>query len=136
MRRERSGTRKLMRPTWYFDNETAIGAARLHGQMGFGVALTRSKERDKVLRISMVGEAGSFIRLKVEGMLAAEGVGVLERECTGFLDAGKHVELDLCDVSFVDSPGIESLREISARGVRLTHLTPLVQALFEGGDTA
>jgi anti-anti-sigma regulatory factor len=65
--------------------------------------------------------------LKVDGHLSAEDTDVLVRECEA--ETGCLV-LDLTDLRFADRRGVGALRELRARGVTLTGLSPYLSLLL------
>jgi anti-anti-sigma regulatory factor len=78
------------------------------------------------LWITPVQEDEALIRLKVEGQIAADGVGVLEETCSPLLSNGKQVLLDLSGVTFVNTEGLHLLRRLAIRGAEFCNCTPLL----------
>lgn len=72
---------------------------------------------------------GSRRRLRVAGELDLATAAVLESHLTAELDGRHDVELELAEVSFVDSTGlrvlVEGSRRAADRGVQLVLLVPL-----------
>jgi hypothetical protein len=59
--------------------------------------------------------------LKVDGRLFAEDIDVLAEVCGA---EAACPELDLSDLRYADRRGVDTLRQLRARGVRLTSLSP------------
>jgi len=83
-----------------------------------------------VMRISRTRGTTHVVTLKVEGVLGADLVPVLEGACVGHLDQRKRVELDFADVSFLDRGAVTAVRELIAKGVTILRPTPLVRDLL------
>lgn len=122
-------TGKLLLPKRYHDPGAAWRVAGTLGD-GFGVGVARTKEGDTVLRISSGFNGDAVVTLKVEGALVADWVPLLERECLGYLDSRKLVELDFAGVSFVDRSGAAMVRGLVARGAQVVRASALVTALL------
>jgi hypothetical protein len=122
-------TGKLLLPKRYQDPVAAWRVAGMLGD-GFGVGVARTKEGDTVLRISSGLNSDAVVTLKVEGALVADWVPLLEKECLGYLDSGKLVELDFAGVSFVDRSGAAMVRGLVARGAQVARASALVNALL------
>ncbi|MGE5278810.1 MAG: hypothetical protein ACM3SU_17605 [Acidobacteriota bacterium] len=75
------------------------------------------------LRITRAEGSRSRTTLKLEGKVAAEWVGLLERECSDLLRSRGPVSLDLAGVAFVDRAGVEALERLSRAGVEI-HCRP------------
>lgn len=88
-----------------------------------------------MLRITRLEEAPSMVVLKVEGWIASDWIPVLENECFSLLQDEKQVVLDLADVTFVDSRGVESLKRLRIEDLRLTNCPPLIEDLMGGCDS-
>jgi hypothetical protein len=89
-----------------------------------------------VVRISRTSETRDAVTLKVEGVLVAAWVPVLEGACVGHLEERKRVELDFEDVRFIDREAAAAVRQLIARGVAIRRATPLVRALLAGHEVA
>ena len=80
-----------------------------------------------MLRITVVESSSEAIRLRVEGRVTGRWVEELRRSCDlHALSDGIPLILDLADVSFVDSAGVELLKELRARCVTLLSPSPFV----------
>ena len=83
-----------------------------------------------MLRITQVSEDSDMVCLKVEGRVIGDWVSELDRTCGSCLSQGRHITLDMSDVTYVDGRGVETLKRILGENVRLTGTTLLVQALL------
>jgi anti-anti-sigma regulatory factor len=79
-----------------------------------------------MLRISLVHQPDASLILKLEGKLLGPWMEELSRAC----EAQTSVRLDLAAVTFVDIAGIELLRELIHRGVRITTCSGYVAELL------
>jgi ABC-type transporter Mla MlaB component len=83
-----------------------------------------------MLRVSRVNSHNSIPTLKVEGKLRGQWVAELGRACDELSCFPASLSLDLSSVTFVDSPGLELLRDLLARGVTLAACSGLVAELL------
>jgi anti-anti-sigma regulatory factor len=93
-----------------------------------------------MLRITVVESSSKDIRLRVEGRVTGAWVEELRRSCDAHaLEDGIWLTLDLADVSFVDTAGIELLKELRSRCVTLLSPSPFVaeqlKSVASCGDT-
>jgi len=80
-----------------------------------------------MLKITVVESSSEAVRLRVEGRLTGRWVAELRSSCdVQALNDGIQLTLDLADVSFVDTAGIEFLKELRSRCVSLLSLSPFV----------
>jgi anti-anti-sigma regulatory factor len=80
-----------------------------------------------MLRVTVVESSSETVRLRVEGRVAAGWVEELRKSCeVHALSDGIRLTLDLADVSFVDSSGIEFLKQLRVRCVTLLNPSPFV----------
>ena len=85
------------------------------------------------LRITLEAKSGSRAwRLRVDGILAAEGASLMEHECNRALESRGSVSLDLAGVHLVDRAAVESLRRLSAAGVEIVCRPGPVAVVLEG----
>jgi len=76
--------------------------------------------RGGMLRITIVESSGEAVKIRVEGRVAGRWVEELRRSCTVHgLNDGVQLTLDLADVSFIDADGIEALKDLRSRCVKL-----------------
>ncbi len=86
-----------------------------------------------MLRITVVESSSEAVRLRVEGRLTDRWVEELRRSCeVQALFDGIRLTLDLADVSFVDTTGIELLKELRSRCVTLLSPSPFVAEQLRG----
>jgi anti-anti-sigma regulatory factor len=79
------------------------------------------------MKITVVESSSKEVRLRVEGRLTGRWVEELRRTCDlQALRDGIRLTLDLADVSFADSAGIELLKELRIRLVTLLSPSSLV----------
>jgi len=77
---------------------------------------------ERMLRITVLESSSEAVRLRVEGRVTGRWVDELRISCDAHaLSDGVRLTLDLADVSFVDTAGIELLKELRTRCV-----TPLL----------
>jgi anti-anti-sigma factor len=87
-----------------------------------------------MLRITVLESSESATVLRVEGSIAGSYVAELRRACNApALPERVRLSLQLGDVSFADSAGIELLKELRSRGVGLMRATPFVAELLKDG---
>jgi anti-anti-sigma regulatory factor len=80
-----------------------------------------------MLKITVVESSSEAVRLRVEGRATGCGAEVLRSACElQGLSYGIRLTLDLADVSFVDTAGVELLKELRIRNVTLLSPSPLV----------
>lgn len=75
----------------------------------------------------MVEATPASARLRVEGRLTGPWVAELQQSCeVNALSDGIGLDLDIGDLSFVDVAGIELLKSLRGRGVKLLRVPLLV----------
>jgi anti-anti-sigma regulatory factor len=80
-----------------------------------------------MMRITVVESSAEKVRLRVEGRVTGPWVDELRRTCeVQALEETIQLTLDLADVSFADTEGIELLRELRTAGVILFRPAPWV----------
>ena len=79
-----------------------------------------------MLKISQAGTASHSVTLKLEGRVVGPWVGELSLICEALLAEGRGLKLDLADVSFADSGGVNVLSSLKSRGVTLANSSPFV----------
>lgn len=78
-----------------------------------------------MLRVTVVESSGSSVRLRVEGRLSGRCIEELRESCEmHVLAEGRRLTLDLADVSFADTDGIELLKDLMSRKVTILNLVP------------
>ena len=82
-----------------------------------------------MMRITRV--ADDRTTLKLEGSVGAEWAHLLARECSGLLQRGVSLRLDLSGVDFVDRLGVETLRRLGRRGVEIRCRCGAVASVLE-----
>jgi len=80
-----------------------------------------------MLKISQAEKANYSVTLKLEGRVVGPWVGELRQVCDLLLSEGRELKLDLSDVSFADSSGLEALSSFKSRGVLLVECSPFVE---------
>jgi len=90
-----------------------------------------------MLRITVVESSESAVTLRVEGRITGSWVEELRRACDAhtFTDEVQR-SLDLAEVSFADAAGIELLKELRSRGVRLQRTDPFVAEQLKDGASS
>ena len=89
-----------------------------------------------MLRITVVESSSEAVRLRVEGRVTGGCVEELRRSCdVHALYDGIRLTLDLADVSFVDTAGIELLKELRSCCVTLLSPSPFVFEQLKGATS-
>jgi hypothetical protein len=89
-------------------------------------------EEGQVLRITRSTFDGGRVTLVVHGRLAAGGVGTLEAESLACLDRGaEEINLDFSDVIYVDWDGVELIRSLQRRGIRIMNCPSVILGALE-----
>ncbi len=83
-----------------------------------------------MLRITRFEENRSQLRLKLEGRIISNWVHILREECQNIAQTYSTVELDLADISFIDSLGAKILKELQSNGFHLINCSPLVKDII------
>lgn len=84
-----------------------------------------------MLRITTIDERDQTVRLKVEGRVVGAWVAELEHACNVFLAQKKQIVLDFSGVNFLDRQGIETLKKIAGKRVKISGASLWVQTLLE-----
>lgn len=79
-----------------------------------------------MLRISVIGESNSELRLQLDGKLIGPWVNELRSLADAALAQSKSLSLDLERVWFVDGPGAALLRELEIRHVTQLHRSQFI----------
>jgi ABC-type transporter Mla MlaB component len=79
-----------------------------------------------MLRITSTDGGNQHIRLRLEGRVVGPWVTELRKACEKVLGAGKPLELNLAEVSFLDPAGVTLLAKVRARGVQLAECSPFI----------
>lgn len=87
-----------------------------------------------MLRITKIAEDGSTISMKAEGQIVSDWVAVLETECKTALRSGKHVTVDLSDVTFVECRAARMLRLFRLEGLEIVRCPKLINSLIDSLD--
>lgn len=84
-----------------------------------------------MLRINeLVGESAGA-RLAVEGRLVAQTLPALQQACDEALAKDRGLELDVSQVQFVDTVGLDFLRRLEGSRVRLVGCTGFLHELLK-----
>jgi anti-anti-sigma regulatory factor len=82
-----------------------------------------------VLRITTIAEPNGKLLLKLEGKLLEPWLGELTSACSPA--PGRFaVRLDLSRLTYVDSAGVQTLKDLLQRGVTVVETLPFVAALL------
>ena len=74
-----------------------------------------------MLRITKMAHNGSAMTLKLEGKIHGEWVSLLEQECKAAITEGAEIVLDFEQVTYVDDLGIELIRCLSEKHVKIVN---------------
>jgi ABC-type transporter Mla MlaB component len=83
-----------------------------------------------MLRLTHVSPGSDPIRLKVEGTITRATLSVLAAELRRVLDGPGRIQLDFRDVVYLDSSGLELLRNLPQDRVEIVDCTPLIRELL------
>jgi anti-anti-sigma regulatory factor len=72
-----------------------------------------------MLRITRSVENHSSVTLKLEGRIVSQWVAVLEQECLLLRQKKQNVVLDFSSVTFIDSQGIEMLKQLLSQKIKI-----------------
>jgi len=70
-----------------------------------------------MLKISTIERGEEAVRIRIDGQISGEGVKLLRETCTGHLDEGLKLSVDLQNVSFVDRDGVAALQNLQRHKV-------------------
>jgi len=88
-----------------------------------------------MLKISEADSIDATLHLQLEGTIVGPWVSELQKACEAGLDAGRKIELDLAEVTFADESGVETVLQLSRRGVELLNSSPFLhQQLKSAGS--
>ena len=82
-----------------------------------------------VVRITKLNGSKPSV-LKVDGLLEAADVGVLQHECASVAGA---VTLDLSELRSADGGGVDAIRFLESQGAKLRGLCPYLELLLRAG---
>lgn len=84
-----------------------------------------------MLRIVEERETNNSTKLRVDGRLVGQWVGLLLSNCEQVFERDSHVILDLSGVSFADHDGVLLLQSLEERQVTLINCSPFLQELLK-----
>ena len=79
-----------------------------------------------MVKISTIDKSGKVTTLRLEGRLVDVWVAEVRKYCDKIVSEGQDLVLDLASVSFADRPGIELLKSLQAKKIRLVHCSPFL----------
>ena len=85
-----------------------------------------------MLRLTVASDTEATT-LRAEGALVEVWVDLMEEECRRLSASGGRVALDLAGVTYVDSRGVERLRQMIGEGVQLARCPPLIREMLAEG---
>jgi len=89
-----------------------------------------------MLKITAVSDSCESLVLRLEGRLVAAWIGELRTACDAQVGGRKRcMELDVGGLSFADAAGIETLRILASRGLKITHGSPFLAELLRENRT-
>jgi hypothetical protein len=89
-----------------------------------------------MFKITTIPESTDSLVLRLEGRLLADSVGELLTACGNAEGPqGRRVELDVAGLSFADVEGIETLRRLATRGLKVANASPFVAELLRENRT-
>ena len=84
-----------------------------------------------MLYITQQAESDAGITLKVEGRIVAAWVSILKRVCLASLE-DQSLVLDFSSVTFIDSPGVQMLRQLPPARASIINCPSLIENLLKG----
>jgi anti-anti-sigma regulatory factor len=84
-----------------------------------------------MLRLTTIAQNGAATTILVAGQIVAEWVAFLEDECATLLRDGRSLHLDLSDVTYIDSKGVDALNRLAPRQLTITNCPPLIRELLD-----
>lgn len=89
-----------------------------------------------MLKITTISDSCESLVLRLEGRLVAGWVGELRTACDDQLGRRERcVELDVGGLSFADADGIETLRILASRGLKILNGSPFLAELLRENRT-
>ena len=86
-----------------------------------------------MLKITNLEETETTVVLKLEGKVTDQWAALLDGECRSFLRHRKRLLLDCAAVSFLDTRGVEVLRNLPLDEVTLIGAPEFVRELLQTG---
>ena len=84
-----------------------------------------------MLRITRVENNGAPVTLKLEGKVSDQWAALLEGECRSLLRRRKEVHLDFSGVTFMDAGGVEAVKGLPRRSVRIVNAPSFIDELLK-----
>lgn len=88
-----------------------------------------------VLKITTVQDNPRGVCLALEGKVADQWAALLDGVCRAHLRAHKHVQLNCAQVDFVDAGGLDVLKNLPRRHVRLLQIPGFIAELLRHADS-
>lgn len=89
-----------------------------------------------MLKITTVSDSCESLVLRLEGRLVAEWIAEFRTACDAQVgNRERCVELDVGGLSFADADGIEMLRILANRGLKITNGSPFLAELLRENRT-
>jgi hypothetical protein len=79
-----------------------------------------------MLKISTIESMDGMMKIRIDGQISGEGVMLLHKTCTAYLDQGLQLSVDLQNVSFVDRDGITMVRKLKEYKVEFSNAPPFI----------
>lgn len=89
-----------------------------------------------MLKITWVTRKNRSQTLRLEGKLLEPWVETVRNSCAEQVARSRKFRLDLSGVSFVDSAGVELLRDLIRQGAEIVACSSFVAELLEQGDSS
>lgn len=86
-----------------------------------------------MLKIDTLHENGNVVRLKLEGKIIEPWSALLDEVCRTHLRQKKTVWLDCAGVDFIDSHGVEVIKNFPSKHVKLTSAPGFVTEVLHSG---
>lgn len=83
-----------------------------------------------MLRITRIEPSARDVILRLEGKLIGPWVNELKTHCEIVREEGRHLLLEMTEVSFADRAGIALLRVLKKSGIELAGCPPLISEVL------
>jgi anti-anti-sigma regulatory factor len=86
-----------------------------------------------MLRITEIeaGRVGGLRTIKLEGKLLEPWVDELNQSCLSHIEGQTRIQLDLSELTYLDWSGIQAIRDLRRRGVRIAACSNIAAELLQ-----
>lgn len=83
-----------------------------------------------MLKITTLHQGTQLVKIRLEGRIVGEWVGLLEREYSRHHRRQRRIILECRSVSYIDESGVRMFRRILRNGVRISGASALIDSLL------